>query len=157
MRTEPIDINGLAGPAVIDVNTLTGKHSVTVGGRPAEGTRRGAYRLPTADGQTVEAKLRTGLFEPYPSLEIAGVRHRTGPPVPILLRILALLPAGLVIAGLLGGAIGGAGIVVNMGIVRSSRSNASKAALMVAVLVVAVVAVIILAAAIRSAVAGTGT
>ena len=78
MQTEPLMIDGVAGPVVLTVNAFTGKHSVTVGGYPASGTRRGIYTLPTADGRTVAARLRSSLLDPHPSLEIgrASCRER---------------------------------------------------------------------------------
>ncbi|WP_326557684.1 hypothetical protein [Micromonospora sp. NBC_01796] len=135
MRTAPVIIEGLAGPVEVTTNLLTGKHSMTVGGQPTVGTRRGHYTLPTADGQTVAARLRASLLDPYPTIEIAGVRYRTGPGIPLALRILALLPFVLVIAGgLLGGVIAAAGLVANFGIARGSQSTAVKAIFMLLVL-----------------------
>jgi hypothetical protein len=148
MRTEPMTIDGLAGPVVITVNSFTGKHSVTVGGHPASGTRRGIYTLPTVDGRTATAKLRSSLLEPHPSLEIAGVRHRSGPALPLALRVLALLPAVLVIGGVIGGLIGALGILGNLAIARGQQSTVVKALLMIGILVVAIVAFSLVAAAI---------
>ncbi len=147
MRTEPLMIAGIAGPIVLDVNAITGKHSVTVGGHPASGTRRGNYTLPTADGQTIPAKLRSNIFDPHPTLEIAGVTHRTGPSQPIALRVLMVLPLLLVIGGLIGGVIGALGIGVNLGIARGQQSTAVKALLMIVVLALTVVAYVAVAAA----------
>lgn len=153
MRTEPVNIEGLAGPVVVTVNSFSGRHSIAVGGRPVKGTRRGRYTLPTADGGTVEGKLRSTLLDPYPTIEIAGVKHRTGPSTSLALRVLGLLPLLLVgVGGLIGGAIGGVGVIVNLGIVRGSQSTAVKALLMIVVLVFAVVAWAMLAAAIQTAV-----
>jgi hypothetical protein len=150
MRTEPVNIAGLAGPVVVTVNAVTGKHSVTVGGRPATGgTRRGDYGLPTTDGRTVAAKVRSSLLDPYPTIEIAGVKYRTGPSVPVALRVLALLPLVLVLGGLIGGVIGALGIATNLGIARWSQSNAVKAVLMIVVLVIAVVLFAVVAAALQ--------
>jgi hypothetical protein len=148
MRTEPMMIDGLAGPVVISVNAFTGKHSVTVGGQPASGTRRGSYTLPTVDGRAVPAKLRSNLLEPHPTLEIAGVTHRSGPALPLALRVLVLLPAVLVIGGLIGGVIGALGIGINLGIARGRQSTVVKSLLMIGILVLAVVAFALVAAAI---------
>lgn len=147
MRTEPVNIAGLAGPVVVTVNAVTGRHSVTVGGRPATGTGRGSYTLPTTDGRTVAAKVRSSLLDPYPTLEIAGVKYRTGPSVPVVLRVLALLPLVLVLGGLIGGAIGALGVAANLGIARWSQSNAVKSVLMIVVLVVAVMTFAVVATA----------
>jgi hypothetical protein len=141
-------VEGLAGPVVIDVNAFTGKHSVTVGVDQVRGTRRGNYTLPTLDGQTVAAKLHSNLLEPHPSLEIAGVRYRTGPSLPLALRVLVILPLVLLIGGLIGGLIGALGVGANLGIVRGRQSTAVKSLLMVGVLIVTVAVVAVLAAAI---------
>jgi hypothetical protein len=156
VRTEPVNIQGLAGPVVVTVNSFFGRRSIAVGGRPVEGTRRGSYTLPTAGGGTVEGKLRSTLLDPYPTIEIAGVKHRTGPSTSLALRVLGLLPLVLVaVGGLVGGAIGAVGVIVNLGIVRGSQPKAFKALLMIVVLVLAVVAWVIVAAAIRTAVAAS--
>lgn len=155
MQTAPLDIEGLAGPVVITSNAFTGRSSVTVGGRPVKGTRRGAYALPTADGRTVDAKVRTGLFDPYPSIDIAGVKHRTGPALPAVLRVLMVLPLALILGGLIGGAAGVSGVLLNMGIARSSQPTAVKAVLMIVVLAVAALVWLLLSAAFQTAVNGT--
>jgi hypothetical protein len=148
VRTEPVDIEGLAGPVVVTVNRLTGKPSITVGGHPATRIRRATYTLPTADGGTVAARLRTSLADPYPIIEIAGVKHRTGPSVPLALRVLALLPIALVaVGGAIGGAIGVVGVIGNLAILRGARSAAVNAVLLIVVLVAAVVAWTIVVAA----------
>jgi hypothetical protein len=135
MRTQPTTIDGLAGPVVVDLNALTGKSTLTVGGVPAEGRRRGQYLLPTADGGTVEARVRTTLLDPYPVLHINGAKHRTGPATPMALRLLGLLPLLLVtVGGALGGGLGALGAIVNLAVQRSSQSTAVKAVIMVAVL-----------------------
>jgi hypothetical protein len=153
MRTEPLLVDGLAGPLVVTVNTLTGRHSVTVGGQPAVGTRRGKYTLPTANGGTVEANLRATWLDAYPVIDIAGVEHRTGPRTPVGLRILALIPLVLVaIGGLLGGAFAALAITANMMVARGPQSTPIKAALMVSTLVAAAALWLIVAVAIRTAV-----
>ena len=148
MHTEPLMIDGVAGPVVLTVNAFTGKHSVTVGGHPASGTRRGMYTLPTADGQTVAARLRSSLLDPHPSIEVAGIRHRSGPALPIALRVLVVLPLALLLGGLIGGLIGALGVAVNLGIARGQLSTAVKSLLMVVVLLVTVVAYVAVAAAV---------
>ncbi|MEV6410529.1 hypothetical protein [Kribbella sp. NPDC051718] len=148
MRTEPMVVEGLAGPVVIDVNAFTGKHSVTVGVQEVRGTRRGNYTLPTLDGQSVAAKLHSSLLDPHPSLEIAGTRYRTGPSLPLVVRVLVILPLVLLVGGLIGGLIGAAGIAANLGIVRGQQSTAVKSLLMVGVLILTVVVFAVLAAAI---------
>jgi hypothetical protein len=153
VRTEPLEITGLAGPVVVTMNSFTGKHMVTVGSHQAVGTRRGHYTFPTVDGRTVAARLRSSLLDPYPTIEISGVKHRTGPSFPVVLRMLALVPLAVLIyaGGLIGGAIGGGAIGVNLAIGRTKRSTAAKAMLMIGVLVAAFVVWTIVALALQLA------
>jgi hypothetical protein len=148
MRTEPMVVEGLAGPVVLDVNAFTGKHSVTVGVHQVKGSRRGNYTLPTLDGQTVAAKLHSSLLDPHPSIEINGVRYRTGPSLPLALRVLVILPLVLLIGGLIGGLIGALGVGANLGIARAQQSTVVKTLLMIVVLIVTVLVFAVLAAAI---------
>jgi hypothetical protein len=148
MRTEPMVVEGLAGPVVLDVNAFTGKHSVTVGVHQVKGTRRGNYTLPTLDGRTVAAKLHSSLLDPHPSLEIAGVRYRTGPSLPVALRVLVVLPLVLLVGGLIGGLVGALGVGANLGIARGQQSTAVKSLLMIGVLILTVVAFAVIAAAV---------
>src|SRR5260370_19852895 len=96
MRTEPLNIDGLAGPVEVHVNALFGSPTVTVGGHEASRVGRATYALPVAGGGTTDAMLRGGFIDTYPSLEINGVKHRTGPQAPVPVRILILLPLLLV-------------------------------------------------------------
>jgi len=81
-----------------------------------------------------------GFLDAYPTLEINGVKHRTGPAVPVLLRILALVPIFLIgVGGALGGVIGAVGVALNMAIARLVLPSAVKALLMAGVLIVAAV------------------
>jgi hypothetical protein len=153
VRTEPLVIAGLAGPVVLAFGFLGTKFSITVGGRPATRTGRGRYSLPAAGGGAVEATVRSGLLDAYPTLEIDGVKHRTGPMVPLPLRVLALVPIVLVgFGGLVGGLIGALGVMVNMAIARLPASAVVKALLMLGVLVVTVVVWIVVAGAIGLAI-----
>lgn len=152
MRTEPLEIAGLAGPVVVTMNVVTGKNSVTVGGYDAQGTRRGHYQLPTVDGRTVAARVRSSLLDPYPTIEISGVRHRTGPSLPVALRLLALLPLVLVFGGAIGGGIGALAVVVNLAIGRTKASAAGRAGLMIGVLAAAVVLWAVVALAVQMAI-----
>ncbi|MFG3577834.1 hypothetical protein [Micromonospora chersina] len=137
MRTEPIQIDGLAGPVVVTAPTF-GAASITVGEQSATRTRGNRYALPAADGTLVDAKLTSGLLDPYPSLEIAGVKHRTGPRVPALLQVITALPFVVFIlalhGGVIGGIVAGAAMVTNVKIARGSQSTAVKALLMLCVL-----------------------
>jgi hypothetical protein len=153
VRLEPVTIPGVAGPVVVDLKLFSNKHVVTVGGRPAARVGRATYELPASNGRRVVGKLRNNGFDPYPTVEIDGVKHRTGPRLPIALRVLALLPAPLlVIGGALGGAVAAAGVIGNMVIARTAQPATVKAALMVAVLIAATVAWLVLATALGLAI-----
>ncbi|SCF12142.1 hypothetical protein GA0074696_2856 [Micromonospora purpureochromogenes] len=140
MRTEPLKIPTLAGPVVLDIkNDLTGRHGVTVGSTEVIGSRRGHYNLPTTDGGSVAARIRTGVFDPYPTITIADEKYRTGPAIPFTLQLLMVLPFGLIALGsLIGGAIACPALLVNRVIVRTDMPTALKALLMLAVTAVAV-------------------
>ena len=130
MQTEPMVIAGVDGPVAVEVNAL-GSPRVLVDGVPGSG-RRNVFELPAVGGGTVRAKVKGNLLDAYPVIEIDGVKHRTGPETPAVLRILILLPFLLVIAGgLIGGLFGGVGFAVNHSIARSDRSTGAKAVLMI--------------------------
>ncbi|SCL33723.1 hypothetical protein GA0070624_4806 [Micromonospora rhizosphaerae] len=156
MRTEPIQIDGLAGPVVVTAPNFR-PASITVGDQTATRTRANNYLLPAADGTMKEAKLHGGLFDAYPTIEIAGVKHRTGPAVPALLQILAVLPFVVFIfvlrGGLIGGLIGGIAMGVNLGIARGARSTPAKAGLMICVLAGGAVALLMIAGVLQRALA----
>lgn len=142
MNTEPISIDGVAGPIVVTTNAFRARPVVTVSGVPAPRTGGHQYALPAADGGAVEATVRSAFADPYPTVEVNGVRHRTGPSVPAALRVLTLLPILLMVAvgGALGGLIGALGFVVNVGAVTRIRTpTAVKALIMVGVSAVAFV------------------
>jgi hypothetical protein len=134
VKNEPITIDGVAGPVVVTTPTLWGKPSLTVGGQPAARVGSRQYLLPATAGGTVDAALRIGFADPYPSVEINGVRHRTGPKVPVVLRVLALLPIGMaVVGGALGGLIGALGAVANLAVARTRIPSVAKAPIMIGV------------------------
>ncbi len=140
MRTEPLTIWGLAGPVMLESGFLASRVNITVGGHPATRVRRNTYALPAVNGGMVEARVSGGFLDAYPTLEINGVKHRTGPAVPVLLRILALVPIFLIgVGGALGGVIGAVGVALNMAIARLVLPSAVKALLMAGVLIVAAV------------------
>lgn len=144
-----MDIEGVAGAVVVDLNTFTGKQSVTVGGQPVARIDRGTYSLPGSHGGMVNASVRTSLLDPYPVITIAGVKHRTGPRVPLALAVLALLPIALAgLGGVVGGVIGAVGVIGNLSVLRGSQSAVVKTVLLIAILGAAVLAWLIVAAAI---------
>jgi hypothetical protein len=151
VRTQPVMINGLAGPVVLEAGWLSGRYRITVGAHPAARTGRNRYALPTAGGGTAEATLRGGFFDPYPSLVIGGVAHRTGPQTPLSLRVLSLLPLALIgVGGLLGGLIAGLALVANFAVLRSpARSFAVKALSVLGVTAAAAVLWLLVASLIR--------
>lgn len=121
---------------------------------PRTGGRR--YALSAAAGGAVEATVRTAFADPYPTVEINGVPHRTGPAIPILLRALVLLPILLVaVGGALGGLIGALGVGANLAVARTRIPPAAKAAAMLGVAVVATVVWLAVALAIGAAVTGS--
>lgn len=144
MITDPIVIDGLAGPVVVTTNMMSGKSTVTVGGIPAQGTGRGRFQLPTADGGAVEAKVHAAkMIDPYPVIEINGTKHRTGPASPVWMTVLSLLPIVLLVGGALGAVIGVVAVFSNLAIARTAQSTAAKVVLMVVVLVGAVVSYLV--------------
>lgn len=156
MHSGPITIDGIAGPVAVTSNSFTGKHSVTVGGQPATRTGRRTFALPTSAGGTVEGKVRSTMTNPFPTVEVAGVKHRTGPEVPVGLQILVIAPFALIVVGaLVGGLIGAGGVVANWYVVRGTQTTLVKALLMVGVFVVALVVWLIVAAALVNAVEPT--
>jgi len=68
--------------------------------------------------------VRGGFLDAFPTLEINGVKHRTGPPTPLALRILAVVPIALVaVGGPFGALIGVVGVAVNMAVARQNSST----------------------------------
>jgi hypothetical protein len=141
---------------MVEMNTFTGRGTISVGGIPEHG-RRGIFELPAEGGGRVRAKLRASLLDPYPTIEVDGVKHRTGPESPIILRLLGLLPFGLVfVGGLIGGLIGGVGVCVNLAVARGKQSMAVKALLMTLVLMGAALAYLVAAGVVAAAVTDQG-
>jgi hypothetical protein len=152
VNTEPISIDGVAGPIIVTTHAFWGRPAVTVGGLPALRTGKRQYTLPVTAGGAVEATLRSGFADPYPTVEVNGVQHRTGPTVPIVLRVLALVPILLVaVGGLLGGLIGGLGVVANLAVARTRTPSVVKALIMIGVSVVAFVVMLAVAVAVGGA------
>jgi hypothetical protein len=129
-------IPGLAGPVVVASSFWSNRFTITAGGTPVERVGRKRYALPTTGSGTVDATVSGGFLDAYPTLTINGVKHRTGPPVPIVLRAVAVFPFALVfLGGLLGGLFGAIGWWANMAILRLGLPSAVKALLMLVVLV----------------------
>jgi hypothetical protein len=151
--TDPISIAGVAGPVVVDTSPFLGLRAVRVGGLPAQRIGRGTYALPSLSGGAIHARVRASFADPYPTVEVNGVRHRTGPVVPLALRVLALLPIALVaIGGLLGGVVGALASVANVAVARTPIPAIVKALIMLVVGVVAFVVLVLLATALRIAI-----
>jgi hypothetical protein len=78
------------------------------------------------------------------------VRHRTGPRVPVALRVLAVQPILLfAVGGLIGGLVRALGLVVNLVVARTSIPSAVKALIMIGVGVVASVVWLAIAVAVQ--------
>ena len=153
MNTEPISIAGVAGPVVITTSAFWGRPAVTVGGLPAPRTGKRQYALPAAAGGAVDATVRSAFADPYPTLEVNGVHHRTGPTIPVVLRVLAPLPILLVaVGGLLGGLIGALGFGANLAVARTRTPSFVKVLIMIGVGVVAYLVWLAAAVAVRGAV-----
>ncbi|HEU4421254.1 MAG TPA: hypothetical protein VFR67_01800 [Pilimelia sp.] len=137
----------------MDVNWFTGGHSMTVGGQPASKSGRRTYHLPTTDGHIVQAKVRRSFFfDVYPTVDVAGTAYRLGPPTPVALRVVMLLPLILFAGAAIGAAIGMAAIFVNAAILRASVSTGAKIALMIVVLGIAAVLWLVVAVALQVAI-----
>lgn len=153
MTSTDLSIPGVAGEILIEYGSLGG-HKFTVGGEPVRphGFPRNKLTLPGTDGP-VEAKVKGGLFRAHPALLVGGKEYAAGPPTPRVLQILALLPlaALLLVQGALGFLVAFGGIAVNMGVVRSERSDGVKVGLVVATFIVAVVIDLAIAVALTSA------
>jgi hypothetical protein len=140
MAGTPIAASGVNGPVVVTSNAFTGQHTVTVGGQPIPRGKGGTYQLPSSDGGSVEAKVSSSFFNPSPTLQVAGKKYASGPPLPIVLQILMLLPLGLVfVGGLIGGLIGALGVGVNTLVARSNYSTIVKVLMMLGILVAAII------------------
>jgi membrane associated rhomboid family serine protease len=151
VNTEPISIDGVAGPVVVTTNAFWGHPAISVGGVPAPRTGK-RYALPAVAGGAVEATLRTAFTDPYPTIEVGGVRHRTGPSVPVVLQVLTVLPIALAaVGGAVGGLIGALALIGNWAIVRVQIPSVVKALIMLGTAVVAFVVWLVVAAAIRAA------
>lgn len=153
MKTDPISVDGVAGPVEVTTNAFWGRPVVTVAGQPAPYIGKRQYSLPGADGSAVRVTLRSGFADPYPTVEVNGRQYRTGPQVPVGLRVLTLLPILMVgIGGALGGLIGALAVVANLSAARTQNSSAVKALIMIGVAVIAVLVYFVIASAVLTAV-----
>ncbi|WP_433308918.1 hypothetical protein ACQP0U_19160 [Micromonospora sp. CA-269861] len=151
MNTEPLNVDGVAGPIVVATKAFIGHPAVTVGGVPAPRTGR-RFALPAVGGGVVQATVRTVLADPYPTVEVNGVQHRTGPPMPIFLRILVLLPILLfTVGGILGALVGALGVAANLTVARTRMATAVKALTMVGVGIGTVIVWLAVAVALNAA------
>ncbi|MFE9187979.1 hypothetical protein ACFYL6_00065 [Micromonospora sp. NPDC007208] len=151
MNTEPLHVAGVAGPIVVTTKAFGGRPAVTVAGVPAPRIGK-RYALPTADGGVVQATVRTAVADPYPTVEVNGVQHRTGPSIPVLLRILALLPILLfTVGGIIGGLVGAFGVLANLTVARTRMAPAVKALVMVGVGIATVIVWLVVAVALNAA------
>jgi hypothetical protein len=141
MAFATLTIPGVSGDISIAYSFWKG-YTFTLDGQRVkpQGFRRNRLTLAGTSGP-VQAKIKGGLFRAYPVLVVGGTEYPTGPPTPRGLQILALLPvlALLLVQGALGFLVAFGGVVINMGIVRGSRSGSAKAALMAVTFVGAVV------------------
>lgn len=132
MAFAPISIPGVAGVIETESSFWAGYKFFVEGQRiKPRGFARNKLTFPGVSG-TLEAKIKGGLFRAHPILVADGKEYTTGPPTPGGLQALALLPALsiLVFQGLLGFLLAFGSVAVNMGIIRSTRTNGVKAALL---------------------------
>jgi hypothetical protein len=97
-------------------------------------------RTADADGGTAVARVsRSIIINPFPTVEVGGVKHPTGPEIPIAVRILMVAPILLAVpfGGLVGVLVAFGAIGINYNLVRSTRRPAIKATLMALVLIAA--------------------
>ena len=128
---------------MVTTDRFGGRAEVTVNGRPAplHGDRH--HQLPATTGGTVDAVVRAGIIDPCPTVEVNGVRYRTGPAVPRSAKALAALPVvPAVLGGLAGGLVGVAGFLAKGALLAPSVKVLAIAGVD-AVVVVAVVAVVL--------------
>src|SRR4029078_1051941 len=153
MAFAALTIPGVSGDIAIDYSFWRG-YTFTVDGQRVkpQGFPRNRLTLPGASGPPVEAKIKGGLFRAHPVLVVGGTEYPTGPPTPLGMQILALLPilALLLVQGALGFLVAFGALAINMGVVRVSRSGSVKAALMVAIFIAAIAIDLLIVFAISS-------
>ena len=129
------------------------KPKVLVNGQPApEGSKRGSFVLPRADGSPVEGYFRPG-FDPVPAVEIDGAKYLAVEPMKWYEHLLAAWPLALVIpGGLIGALFGIVAWRISTKLVRSDRSPAMSYVLMVLAGIAAVILWLLVAVILTSAV-----
>ena len=135
-----LSIPGVAGVVSTDYSFWSGYRFFVDGRRvKPQGFPRNRLSLPGVSGP-VEAKVKAGLNRAYPAFVVDGREYPTGPPTPVALQVLALLPllTLFLVQGAVGFAVAFGGVYANLGIARGEQSSAAKASLMVATLVAAV-------------------
>src|SRR5262245_21369363 len=145
-----LTIPGVSG-GISTENSLWSGPKFSVDGQRvrAHGFPRNRLTLPGISGP-VEAKVKGGLIRAHPVLVVDGKEYPTGPPTPMGLQILALLPllTLILLQGAVGFLVAFGAVAINMGIVREERSNGAKVGFMTAILIAAVLIDIAIVAAI---------
>jgi hypothetical protein len=135
----PYRIPGTTGPEIIIRPGLFGA-AVLANGVPlrGRGSFRRTYSVPVADGPARELQINTwtgGL-----RATVDGSETRIGPQISIPELVISFLPLVLVVSGgLVGGAIGGIAVGVNMSIARGSEAMPIRVLGMLGTTVAAVV------------------
>jgi len=125
------------GPDITIERGAFGAPRVLVDGQAIPRAADGTYSIPQSDGTTQSIRYKSTFAGQWLELE-DGRRLALDTPAPKWLRVLMLLPIGLVaVGGLIGGAIGGLGVGVNLGITRTALPRPVQAAAMVGVLALA--------------------
>ena len=137
MTTRLVRLPDSDGPDITIERGVFGAPRVLVDGQAIPRAADGTYPIPQSDGSTQSIRYKSGFAGQWLELE-DGRRLALDAPVPIWLRLLTLLPIGLVaVGGLIGGAIGGLGVGVNLGITRTSLPRPAQAVAMIGVLALA--------------------
>ena len=111
--------------AVRTAGLLSGP-KVLIDGAPAE-RHKGAYLVRNNQGEAVEVKLKSGLLDPVPRVEIAGQALRLVKPLAWYEYLWMAIPIVLVfIGGALGGLCGAAAVYASARVFRSNQDTAMK-------------------------------
>ncbi|MCP2263462.1 hypothetical protein ACFQHV_22830 [Promicromonospora thailandica] len=153
MASHALDIPAVSGQVDLVPDVWWGRSYLTVDGTKAPSAGKRAFTLQGADGQPVIAKLgRTALFSPVPPVEVNGATYLAVEPLPVLVRIIGVLPILLVaLGGIVGGLVAVLTIVVNLRIAGSRLSTGAKTAAMIGTAAAAFVIWLLVGSAVMAA------
>ncbi|MBX7432691.1 hypothetical protein JDV09_11330 [Mycobacterium sp. Y57] len=152
MLTAPMQIPGITGAVMVNVNAWTGKRKLFVDGAEVP-TTRGSFEFTGAFGQPVSGQIKRLMpWEVYPRVAIGDVIHRTGEEPPVWLKVVAGLPILLAAGGLLGLLIGFLGVIANFEVIRTGAARGAVVAISIGTLLVCAVVLLIVAGLIGAAI-----